>query len=202
MQNYSYSDNIYKPTQVGVSDAGNLDALKNDINALIGYIDVNLKGDTYYQKISPLGNKYFMSTGAKCNDTRGEPQDRYAYINNIPNNSLGIGRGLVPGILENIAELNPLKLFTALSEDTTCQEITLSTRSVANREGSESRYVTQADIADYDPCWFPSRTNPITSERCEGMQNYYPDDPVIKVYFLTLGAFMVYLVYMFFKPRK
>ena len=202
MQNYSYSDNIHKPAKLGVSEDGNLTALSNDINAIKGYIDVVLKGDTYAQKISPLGNKYFLATGAKCTDTKGESQDRYAFINNIPDNSIGIGRGLVPGILENMGQLNPMKLFTALSEDTTCQQITLSTRNTANRESIESRYVTQADIADYNPCWFPNRTNPVTSERCEGMQNYYPDDPVIKLYLWTLGMFMVYLVFMFFNPRN
>jgi len=202
MQNYSYSDNIYKPAILGVSEDGNLTALSNDINAIKGYIDVVLKGDTYAQKISPLGNKYFLATGAKCKDTKGEPQDRYAFINNIPDNTIGIGRGLVPGILENMGQLNPMKLFTSLSEDTTCQQITLSTRNAANRESIESRYVTQADIADYNPCWFPNRINPVTSQRCEGMQNYYPDDPVIKVYFWTLGMFMVYLVFMFFNRRN
>jgi hypothetical protein len=201
MQNYSYSSNIKPPSSLGVSDQGNLTALSNDIKALQGYVDVTISGDSRAQNISPLGNKYFLATGAKCTDTTGVEQDRYAFINNIPDGYTGIGKGLVPGILENLDQIDPMKLFTAFSEDTTCQQITLSTRNENNKTGTESRYVSQADIADYNPCWFPDRKNPITSAKCEGMQNYYPDDPVIKVYFWSLGAFAVYLMYMFFKPR-
>jgi len=203
MQSYDYSAQIKAPSQLGVSDKGTLTALSNDINALQGYVDVVMSGKSKAQTVSPLGNKYFMDTGAQCTDTLGKTQPRFAYINNIPDGTLGIGKGLVPGIQENLTYLNPSAIFSAFSTDTPCQKITMATRDAANKSGTESRYVVQSDIETYNPCWFPDRKNPITKAKCaEGMRCRYPEpDPAVKIYFAAVGGLAVYLVYHFFQPR-
>ena len=197
MENYSYSDNIKPPSQLGVSDKGNLDALGNDIKALQGYVDVLVSGNSKAQRGgSPMGNKYFFDTGTECKDMTGVSQARFAYINNVPDGWTGIGKGLVPGIIENISYINPGAIFSAFGKDTTCQQITMETRGSNNEGGSESRYVTQADIETYNPCWFPNRKNPITGAKCtEGMQTlHYPKDPAVRLYAAGVGALLLYMV--------
>jgi hypothetical protein len=62
----------------------------------------------------------------------------------------------------------------------------------------ESQYVTNADIKDYNPCWFPNRTNPVTKQKCkEGMKN----PPEVMVYFLGLGGLGIYLMYRLLNKR-
>ena len=66
----------------------------------------------------------FMITGAKCKDIKSNQQvSRSLYINTIPveyniiTNSMkslfGKSQGLVPGILNNISNMNPMAIFGA-----------------------------------------------------------------------------------------
>jgi hypothetical protein len=214
MQNYSYHENIKPPDSLGASPKGDLTSLGNNIKALTGYVDVLVSGNSKAQRVSPLGNKYFMNTGTTCKDMNGVSQARYAYINNVPSGNIPIMssamggdmtefRGLVPGVLENMGYLDPTAIFTAFNADTTCQEITMDTRDVQNQTATESRYVTQADIKGYDPCWFPNKKNPVTNAACsEGMQNMgFNGDPVLHLYFALVGGLGVYLVYSFMKIK-
>lgn len=202
MQAYDYSAQIKTPDTLGVSDKGSTTALSNDIDALQGYIDVVMSGNSKAQRASPLGNKYFMDTGSQCTDLQGNTQPRFAYINNIPDGSLGIGRGLVPGIQENITQINPMAIFSAFSTVSPCQKITLATRDTNNKAGEESRYVTQSDIESYNPCWFPDRKNPVTNAKCEGMQSRCPPpDPAVRLYLAAVGGLAVFMVYRFFNQR-
>jgi hypothetical protein len=200
MDPYPYSDMVKKPSEIGVSDEGNLSALGNDIRAIQGYVNVLMSGNSGAQRASPLGNQYFFDTKTECKDQTGVRQARYAYINNIPDHGL-IGRGLVSGIVQDIAAIDPSSLFNAFSaKEDTCQKITMSTRDNTNKTGMESRYVNNADIAKYNPCWFPDRRNPVNDTRCEGMTNrHLPDDPIVKVYMLGLGAIAAFMVYRFMK---
>jgi len=203
-ETYPYTDNIKEPSQMGVSDAGNLDALGKDIQAIQGYVDVLMSGDSNAQNVSPLGNKFFMNTGNECTDKTGVSQTRYAYINNIPDGRF-LGKGLVSGILEDLASLNPASLFNAFSGDNTCQEITLSTRDNANKEGTESRYVLDSDINTYNACWFPDKRNPVNNSKCEeGMTNRRPNhqmpkDRIVQFYMLGIGGITAYLFYRVLK---
>jgi len=125
------------------------------------------------------------------------------YINNVPDGNIpfissAMGQtmdqfeGLVPGILGNIAYIDPTKLFTAFTDSTACQKITMETRDVSNNITKESRYVTNDDIADYNPCWFPERRNPVTNVTCkEGMTNQQE----VTLYFVGLGGLSIYLAY-------
>ena len=200
METYPYQDMLKEPSKLGVSDKGNLTALGNDVKAIQGYVDVLMSGDSKAQKISPLGNKYFFDTGSACTDQTGTSQARFAYINNIPDGRLMGGRGLVPGVLEDLAALNPASIFKAFSSDKSCQEITMSTRDNSNKAGTESRYVLNSDIEGYNPCWFANKRNPITKSKCEGMANrasnrQMPVDPIVQLYVLGVGGLCAYMAY-------
>ena len=197
MQSYAYSDFIKAPQQLGVSSTGTLTALSNDIKAINEYVNVLSSGNSKAQTVSPLGNKYFMDMGSECEDSAGRTQARFAFINNIPEGKF-MGQGLVPGILEDVANIDPSSMFTAFKGDSTCQKITMSTRNSENKTGSESRYVLQSDIDSYNPCWFPDKRNPVNNEKCEGMQSMQvPNDPILKTYYVGLGALGAYAMYRF-----
>jgi len=203
-QDYPYHKNIKTPSQLKASTKGDLKTLELDIKALQSYVGVLVSGsgDAHVGR-GPLGNKYFMDTTGKCKDTNGQQQKRYIYINNVPDGSIpfissAMGqsfsqfRGLVPGILEDISYIDPSKLFTAFSESNNCQKITMETKDNSNRIMKESQYVTNDDIKDYNPCWFPNKTNPVTKKKCkEGMKN----PPEVMVYFVGLGSLGIYLMY-------
>jgi hypothetical protein len=102
--------------------------------------------------------------------------------------------GLVPGVLEDLSYINPLKLFTAFSTGTDCQQITMETRDIKNATSEESKYVLNEDIADYNSCWFKERKNPITNKPCvEGMS--LPHDPVIQLYMVSIGVLGIYIIF-------
>ena len=166
-------------------------------------------GTSKAQTVSPLGNKYFMDTGSECKDSAGNSQARYAFVNNIPEGKIPIissamgtefkdFRGLVPGILEDLGNMNPSAMFNAFQDESPCQKITLVTRDSNNKMGQESRYVSQSDAEAYSPCWFPDKRNPVTKLRCqEGMQSQFPNDPIVKMYLVGLGALGGYMLYRF-----
>lgn len=110
-----------------------------------------------------------------------EKVDRSVYINNIPDGNLpllgklmkgpSIFKGLIPGVLSNISNMNPLALFNAFTNSTTCQKITLPTVDDMDIRKNETRYMLTSDIKQINPCWFPcdsvgNRTNTITKGQC------------------------------------
>ena len=191
---YSYSDNIKSPTQIGVSSKRNLTEMGKDIEEIEEYIDVLTTGKSKAQKVSPLGDKYFMETSATCTDSTGTSQERYVFINNIPDGVIAGEKGLIPGIVEDILDLDPTALFTAFSQDNTCQKITLDTRDANNVEATESRYVLNSDISNYNPCWFSNNKNPVTNAKCkEGMGS--PQPYIEPIYFLGIGILAAVLVH-------
>lgn len=198
MQSYEYDKYIKSPDKVGISSKGTLSALSADIKGINEYVNVIGSGISKAQTVSPLGNKYFMDTGATCEDLAGQTQARYAFINNIPDGKFA-GKGIVPGILENLAQVNPSAIFTAFQGDSKCQEITMSTRDEKNMTGTESRYVLQGDIERYNACWFPDKRNPVSQEKCEGFQSQFPDDPIVKAYYVGLGGLGAYMMYRLIK---
>jgi hypothetical protein len=193
---YPYADYILPPGAIGASTAPG--ALGNDVRAILSYVNVLTTGNSRAQTIAPLGNQYFLDSGGKCKDVAGKEQTRYIYINNIPDNSLGLGQGLIPGILGNMANINPNKIFSAFDEATTCQKINMQIRDIYNNSRNEEKYVCDSDIKYYSPCWFTNRENPVTKRKCnQGLTMRYemPSDPMFQVYTLsvyTLGAYLLY----------
>ena len=188
---YPYYKNIKTPSQIGMSDDGNLSALAKDIDGLIQYVEVLVTGKSNASSTGgPLGNKFFLKTGAKCRATNtctdpNDPStckevDRYIYVDNIPAGNIpfisqGLGvnfsefKGLIPGAMGNLNVLNPFGIMQAFMSGSTppCQELTMQTVSVDNVKSSETHYVTLTDIQNMDPCSFDNHTNPITNKSCQ-----------------------------------
>lgn len=179
---YPYYKNIKSPTDLGMSGKGNLSALAKDIDGLKEYVAVLVSGKSKASKTGqPLGNKFFLKTGAKCNATdTNEDVDRYIYINNVPEGNIpfisaGLGqnfsdfRGLIPGVLSNLNALNPYKMMQAFfaGSKPDCQPIELQTIDINNNKSTETHYMALIDIQNMDPCSFPKKTNPITKTKCK-----------------------------------
>jgi hypothetical protein len=173
----------------------------------------------------PLGNKFFLKTGGKCTDkSTGQDVDRYIYINNVPTGQIpfisqGLGvnfsefKGLIPGTISNLNAFNPMEMFQSFlaGSKPDCQELTMETIDIYNNKSTESHFVTLVDIQNMDPCIFQNRTNPITKVSCRetftnlknsGIQNNecytcykIPKDPISQLYFASLGAFGIYVLY-------
>ena len=133
---YDYTKKIENPNQMSVSGSGSVDSLWNNVGSIASYVDTltfgtktlsSPFGNTPDQE--PLGAKFFVKSG-KCGDKSVEDckgKDRYLYINNIPDGKipcleqLGIKlpatsfQGLVPGMLSNIVDINPIGIFNSLA---------------------------------------------------------------------------------------
>ena len=96
---YSYSNNIKSPKQLKMSGKGTIQHMTKDVDGLIEYVSLLVTGKSKASKTGkPLGNKFFLKTGAKClaNDSCTDPNDtstcqsvdRYIYINNVPDGNI------------------------------------------------------------------------------------------------------------------
>ena len=223
---YDYVKNIKLPSQMGMGPKGNTPQLGRDINGLIAYTELLVSGggDASVPK-GPMGNKFFLQTGAKClaNDTNTEV-DRFMYINNIPSGNVpfissGLGgvnfssfRGLIPGTIEQMNNFNPLHILSAFMAGLTpdCQPLTMEVVDVNNHKSKETHYVTLTDIDNIDPCTFPDKRNPRTNVKCrQTFTNMNTDnsaysnqwEPVIprdthsQLYFASVGVLGIYIAF-------
>ena len=187
---YPYYKNIKTPSQIGMSDKGTIQQMGKDINGLISYVELLVQGKSKASATGgPLGNKFFLQTGAKCRaidkctnkkDTSTCKQaNRYIYVNNVPQGNIpfissGLGvnfsefKGLIPGAMGNLNILNPFAIMQSFLSGSTpdCQELTMQTISIDNVNSSETHYVTLTDIQNIDPCSFSSGKNPISNTQC------------------------------------
>ncbi len=96
---YPYYKNIKTPSDIGMSDRGTIQQMAKDINGLIQYVELLVTGDSKASATGqPLGNKFFLKTGAKCaaidsctdsNDpSTCQKVDRYIYVNNVPQGNI------------------------------------------------------------------------------------------------------------------
>jgi hypothetical protein len=101
-------DNVIYPHKV--SDKGSFDQLEYNIDALSKYADITLKGP-------PMGINYFLYTG-KCSGEPDNGKSMYTYIRNVPTGKTILGsrelKGIVPGVLEDMADLNPIELIKSI----------------------------------------------------------------------------------------
>ena len=224
---YPYYKNIKMPNEIGMTDKGTLKALGKDIDGLIQYVELLVSGKSKASATGgPLGNKFFLKTGAKCVDNKTNEQvDRYIYVNNIPDGSIpfisnGLGvnfkdfRGLIPGAMGNLSVLNPFNILQAFLSGGTppCQEITMETVDVNNNKSSETHYVTLVDIGNMNPCSFSDKTNPKTGVKCkesfstynlnEGEEFPFPNDTFDQLYFAGLGGLGIYILYKLMEKAK
>jgi len=218
---YPYYKFIRTPSEIGMSNKGSLSQLGKNIDGLIGYVELLVSGGGKASATGkPLGNKFFLKTGGKCTDTATDQEvDRYIYINNVPQGNIpfissGVGvnftefRGLIPGTISNLNAFNPMEMFQAFlaGSKPDCQEITMETIDVYNNRSTESHFVTLVDIKNMDPCIFKDKKNPLTGVACketfsnlnaEELFSSYriPDDPIVKLYFASLGVLGIYIMY-------
>jgi hypothetical protein len=230
---YPYYNNIKTPSQIGMSDEGSMNALGNDINGLINYVKVLVDGKGSASSTGqPLGNKFFLKTGAKCLDTATNQEvDRYIYVDNVPDGSIpfisqGLGvnfsdfRGLIPGAISDLNVLNPYTIMQSFLVGSTppCQKLTMETIDVNNNRSSETHYVTLVDIQNMNPCTFQNGKNPISGKSCrQAFQNIIqqselenksiekiklPQDLLAQIYFLSLSTLAIYILYRLVEKGK
>jgi hypothetical protein len=230
---YPYYKNIKTPTEIGMSDKGTIQQTAKDIAGLIQYVELLVTGKSKASATGrPLGNKFFLKTGAKCaaidsctdpNDASTcEKVDRYIYVNNVPEGNIpfissGLGvnfsefKGLIPGAMGNLNVLNPFAILRAFlsGSNPPCQQITMQTITTDNVRSSETHYVTLADINNMDPCIFPDNKNPVTGEKCRETfqirsepEVLMPTDPLVQVYFASLGVVGLFILYRFMEKSR
>jgi hypothetical protein len=219
---YPYYKYIKAPSEIGMSDKGTLNQMGKNVDGLIGYVELLVSGGGEASATGkPLGNKFFLKTGGKCKDIATEQDvDRHIYINNVPQGNIpfissGAGvnfsefKGLIPGTISNLNAFNPMAIFQAFLSGSKpdCQELTMETIDIYNNKSTETHFVTLIDIKNMDPCVFPDKKNPISDKTCkETFANIYdhnqcytcykiPKDPISQLYFASLGAFGIYILY-------
>lgn len=180
---YLYYKQIKSPKEIGMSSDGNIGAMVDDMAGLIAYTKLLVEGGGKASRVDgPLGDKFFLQTGAKCKDTQtGNQVNRSLYINNVPDGNIpfissGLGtdftefEGLIPGTLSNLANINPLAIFQAFMSGTNpdCTATTLETIDADNNVSTGTGFLTTTDIKNMNPCWFPDHKNPITGETRSG----------------------------------
>jgi hypothetical protein len=150
---YSYAENIQGPSAMGVGSNGTMSQLSTNTGAIFQYMKYMISGPA-------LGNQYFVNTGGSCKASDSSVQPRYNYINNVASGADvlpesmkadlgGIAsdfNGLLPGMLEDTENLNPVHLFTSLAADSTptCECYTCPTSG-----GDQSRFLNKDLTADF-----------------------------------------------------
>jgi hypothetical protein len=221
---YPYYKNIKTPSELGMSDKGSMTTLGKDIDGLIQYVEVLVTGKSKASTTNgPLGNKFFLQTGAKCVDTATNNQvDRFIYVNNVPvgnvpfiSGGMGVNfsefKGLIPGTMGNLSVLSPFGIMQSFLSGSTppCQELTMDVIDINNNKSSESHYVTLVDIKGMDPCIFPKKTNTLTGTKCrETFQTIraeelkLPTDPLVQLYFASLAGVSIYVLYRLMEKSR
>jgi hypothetical protein len=242
---YNYSKYINSPPEMGMSAKGSFTVLADDISGLLAYVKLLVEGKGKASKTGqPLGNKFFLETPMNCKDKVSKNNvKRSIYINNVPDGTMpfiseGMGRtgfddfrGLLPGVMSNLAQINPLQILQALTNgpSPTCQAITMQTIDVNNIKSTATAYVTNSDIELMNPSWFvvPGFTKkPDTSEpedESESFTTMYsnsslnkpatlkgssvdysamPNDFFIKIYLSSLGLLGLYIFFKMIINRR
>jgi hypothetical protein len=227
---YPYYKNIKTPTEIGMSTKGSLSATAKDVDGLINYVELLVSGGGKASSTGrPLGNKFFLKTGAKCTDKETNQEvDRYIYVNNVPTGNIpfissGMGvnfkefKGLIPGTMSDLNVINPFAIMQSFlsGSNPECQQVTMETIDINNNRSSETNYMTTIDIQNMDPCIFPNKKNPVTNQKCrETFQNYsderyeeneiseLPEDFLSQFYFASLAGLGIYLLYKISNKHK
>jgi len=218
---YPYYKNIKSPSELNMSSHGSLGTLTKDIAGLVSYVKVLVTGDSAASKTGrPLGNKFFFTTPAKCEDSSGEEHVRSLYVNNVPDGSIPFisdfmgenmkdFKGLVPGVMSDVGKINPLKMFKSFTDGPKplCRAITLETIDVNNNKGTETAYVSDSDISSMNACSFMDKKNPITLQTCkEGFDTmdhssikHY--DEINQLYIISISMLAFYIMFKLLKKN-
>ena len=229
---YSYISNIKNPDALGMGSSGDLSQITRNVKGLIGYTEVLVTGGGPAQTTSGgLGNKFFLKSGAQCTGTVNgveETKDRYIYFNNVPNGvnipglNLNIGgtssgdgglNGLVPGVMDSIEKINPLKLFNAFTTGANPKCVAVNAPITQKRVDSgwinsnsnETYWMTESDAKDL------VASKGSNAKIIESFINNYnkpkvdkgemPDDILIQVYYTSLGLLGLYIFMKVFEKK-
>lgn len=183
---YEYYKQIKSPAQLGMSENGSLGTLSRNIESLVDYVKLLVEGGGPASKTGrPLGDKYFVDTGASCVDSAsGKSVERFMYVDNQPEGQIpfigaGMGstfsdfRGLIPGILDDIDDVNPVRIIKAFAEEgnPTCTNVTLQTIDKNGRMTYQTNHVPNEELENVAPCTFKDKLNPVTKKKCETFTN-------------------------------
>ena len=193
---YSYLQFIKSPSELGMSDAGNLNTIESNINGLIAYVDLLIDGPSKASKAQnngPLGNQFFIETTAKCNATvngMSTSVPRSIYVNNIPTGGIGAApganlpdfRGLIPGMMSGLDTLDPSRISESIANSDTpeCISVTLNVMDDKYNTVPSTNYITVTDAKYIDPCSFTNCVNPVTNGVCAGKTPPPPAPPATK----------------------
>jgi hypothetical protein len=157
---YPYHKYIKSPEEMGMSDQGSISTIAKNVKGLIGYVDLLAVGGGRASKVDgPLGDRFFLKTGAKCKDVAtGKDVSRSIYFDNIPDGSVpfitsGLNgtkfstfEGLVPGIMSNLTKISPMQMFHAFKPGTPqCSAVTRVVRDENNVTKTETAFITLDD---------------------------------------------------------
>lgn len=193
--NYDYTNNIKDTDKMGLGTRGG-DITKN-ISGIISYIDILIDGtgeavmntrplnpNKRNSKNTPAGNKFFLKTAGKCRDiATGELVERSMYINNQPQSvvnwlptprSLNLGgnfRGYAPSILNNIGEMNPVRMFRGFIMGSTpdCKEVNLEV--ITGNTGKIDKYEMQSAYLALDEIEELKKYGSITESQANSVEN-------------------------------
>lgn len=207
---YSYHKFIKSPEEMGMSDSGSISTITNNVKGLIGYVDLLAVGGGRASKIKgPLGDRFFLPTGAKCIDTAtGNEVTRSLYFDNIPDGSMpfitsaldgtkfSTFEGLVPGIMSNIAHIHPMQMFNAfMNSNPKCSAVTLSTRNENNESKDETAFITLDDQKYLDGF---TTINNIKNDN----DTKIPKDTWVQLYYSGLALLGLYIFMLLLKKSK
>ena len=215
-ESYSYSDQIKSPTQLKMSSHGSFSTMEKNMKGMFAYVDLLVTGNSNASKNGkPLGNKFFLKTGATCKDiTTNKDVDRYVYIDNVPNGTIPFTmgddsssefKGLIPGTLGNISAFNPFTILQGFvtGTDASCEEITMEVIDSNDTSSTESKHVMLTDIKSISPCSFSNNKNKITNESCDeafttnsGLLDINKEkDPMLQLYYLSVSLLGLYILF-------
>lgn len=209
---YPYASNIKPPNEMHMGTSGG--RINANLSGLINYVNILVSGNSKASKTGkPLGNKYFLKTIGECKATdTGKNVPRYIYINNVPTGGLGFissqlanskteFKGLIPGAMNKLNDLNPLGLMKSFKtgNNPECKKITLETIDINNNKSSETHYVAVVDINDQHLEGFTTENLNYYSKPANynsyNVDYVLPDDPVIQLYFAGLSGIVLYFLY-------
>ena len=197
---YKYYKFIKTPKELNMRPDGNLGALASNIAGIINYADLLVGGGGRASKTGEvLGNSFFLKTGGQCKDeSTGKLVDRYLYVDNIPDGSipflsnatgvrLSSMKGLLPGVLSDTAQINPMDMISAFMQDAEpkCKEIT---RTVVNTKGQKSRQTHHVALTDIKEGFLKFNKNEISD--------------INNVYLLLISLFFLFLFYKLYYKQK
>jgi hypothetical protein len=132
---------------------------------------------------------------------KNQTAKRYLFVDNTTKGKLPFirgessFRGMVPGMIENIMEMNPLEVLTAFGQEAVplCKKVrSQTTRKTKNRGGpgdysyrTETHHVALKDLPEN------------FANRFENLEN----KPILNLYNTGVGLLMVYILFCFLKKK-